>query len=210
MWLWPFFQVVAAGKPHHLRNCSLWNQTSSSVEISCVPGFDGGLPQYFLLELYKSSSAIPFYNRTNHNEPRFYLTDLEPDVTFRIVVFAVNAKGRSKGEILEEVTFKDAEKRTASDSDMPMSPFLGVVIGAIVTIIILILLIGMRIRSQTGSRERPMEQKMVSMSIAQTGQVNTVKTLNRSSSPREIDERDPDVIPAKYGTTSDPQFQNGH
>lgn len=105
-------QVVAAGKPFSLRNCSLWNQTASSVEISCVPGFDGGLPQFFLLELYKSSSGVPFYNRTNLNEPRFYLTDLEPDITFRIAVFAVNAKGRSHGVVLEEVTFRDAEKRT--------------------------------------------------------------------------------------------------
>lgn len=80
-----------------------------------------------------------------------------------------------------------------------MSPFLGVVIGAIVTIIILILLIALRIRSQAASREQPMEQKIISMNMTQTNQVNAAKTLNRSSSPREIDERDPDVIPAKYG-----------
>lgn len=89
----------------------------------------------------------------------------------------------------------------ASDNDIPMSPFLGIVIGAIVTIIILILLIALRIRNQTVSRDKPVEQKMVPMNMgAQTGQINVVKnTLNRSVSPREIDERDPDVIPAKYG-----------
>lgn len=91
---------------------------------------------------------------------------------------------------------------SATDSDMPMSPFLGVVIGAIVTIIILILLIGVRIRSQAAARDRPTEQKIVSLNLAQGGQPNTVKTLNRSSSPREVDERDPDVIPAKYGNYS--------
>lgn len=106
--------MVAAGKPFALRNCTLWNQTSSSVEVSCLSGFDGGLPQHFLLELYRASSAVPFYNRTNWQEARFYLTDLEPDVTFRIAVFAVNAKGRSHGVVLEEVTFRDAEKRTGN------------------------------------------------------------------------------------------------
>lgn len=105
------FQVVAAGKPFPVKNCSLWNQTSSSVEISCLPGFDGGLPQRFLLELYTATSGSPRYNMTA-TEPRFLLTDLEPDVTFRMVVFAVNAKGRSHGVVLEEVTFRDAEKRT--------------------------------------------------------------------------------------------------
>ncbi|KAJ3638638.1 hypothetical protein MTP99_001985 [Tenebrio molitor] len=106
------FQVVAAGKPFPVRNCSLSNQTSSSVEVICLAGFDGGLPQHFLLELYSSSSAVPRYNMTAINEPYFFLDNLEPDVTFRIVVFAVNAKGRSHGVVLEEVTFRDAEKRT--------------------------------------------------------------------------------------------------
>lgn len=77
-----------------------------------MAGFDGGLPQQFVLELYTANSAVPRYNITSSYEPYFYLDNLEPDVTFRIVVFAVNAKGRSQGVVLEEVTFRDAEKRT--------------------------------------------------------------------------------------------------
>lgn len=102
------------GKPFPVRNCTLSNQTSNSVEVTCLPGFDGGLPQHFLLELYTTSSSIPRYNMTSFIEPYFFLDNLEPDVTFRIVVFAVNAKGRSSGVILEEVTFRDAEKRTGN------------------------------------------------------------------------------------------------
>ncbi|KDR10051.1 hypothetical protein L798_00313, partial [Zootermopsis nevadensis] len=106
------FQVVAAGKPFPVRNCTLSNQTSSSVEVSCQPGFDGGLPQYFLLELYSADSGDPRCNITSPDHPNFFLANLEPDVTFRIAVFAVNSKGRSAGIVLEEVTFRDAEKRT--------------------------------------------------------------------------------------------------
>jgi hypothetical protein len=80
--------------------------------VSCQPGFDGGLPQYFLLELYSADSGVPRYNLTSPDHPTFFLANLEPDVTFRIVVFAVNSKGRSAGVVLEEVTFRDAEKRT--------------------------------------------------------------------------------------------------
>jgi hypothetical protein len=101
-----------AGKPFPVRNCTLSNQTSSSVEVSCQPGFDGGLPQYFLLELYSADSGVPRYNLTSPDHPTFFLANLEPDVTFRIAVFAVNSKGRSPGIVLEEVTFRDAEKRT--------------------------------------------------------------------------------------------------
>ncbi|CAH2104104.1 unnamed protein product [Euphydryas editha] len=53
------FQMVAAGKPHAPRNCTLWNQTSDSVEVSCVAGFDGGLPQHFLLEVYSGDDNKP-------------------------------------------------------------------------------------------------------------------------------------------------------
>lgn len=95
-----------------MKNCSLSNQTSSSVEVYCLPGFDGGLPQHFLLELYSANSAVPRFNMTSYAEPYFFLDNLEPDVTFRIVVFSVNSKGRSHGVVLEEVTFRDAEKRT--------------------------------------------------------------------------------------------------
>ncbi|CAG9133458.1 unnamed protein product [Plutella xylostella] len=53
------FQMVAAGKPHAPRNCSLWNQTAEAAEVSCVGGFDGGLPQTFLLEVYTPGDPVP-------------------------------------------------------------------------------------------------------------------------------------------------------
>ncbi|KAJ8873850.1 hypothetical protein PR048_024686 [Dryococelus australis] len=102
----------ACSKPFPVRNCTLSNHTSSSAEVSCQPGFDGGLPQYFVLELYSSESGAPRCNLTSADAPNFFLANLEPDVTFRIAVFAVNSKGRSAGVVLEEVTFRDAEKRT--------------------------------------------------------------------------------------------------
>lgn len=51
--------VCVTGKPHPPRNCTLWNQTADSVEVSCVAGFDGGLPQHFLLEVYSADGSRP-------------------------------------------------------------------------------------------------------------------------------------------------------
>ncbi|KAI8428394.1 hypothetical protein MSG28_002578 [Choristoneura fumiferana] len=53
------FQMVAAGKPHAPRNCSLWNQTAESVEVACLAGFDGGLPQTFLLQVFSAGEHTP-------------------------------------------------------------------------------------------------------------------------------------------------------
>lgn len=46
------FQVVPAGKPEPLTNCSVVNQTQSSFQVACMEGYDGGFPQDFVAELY--------------------------------------------------------------------------------------------------------------------------------------------------------------
>lgn len=53
------FRVVAASRPSAPRNCSLTNLTADSVHVSCEPGFDGGLPQSFLLELHAAGQRAP-------------------------------------------------------------------------------------------------------------------------------------------------------
>jgi len=45
------FQIVQAGRPFPPKNCSIHNETEDSVTISCTEGFNGGLPQHFLLEV---------------------------------------------------------------------------------------------------------------------------------------------------------------
>ncbi|XP_023711739.1 nephrin isoform X2 [Cryptotermes secundus] len=200
------FQVVAAGKPFPVRNCTLSNQTSSSVEVSCQPGFDGGLPQYFLLELYSADSGMPRYNLTSPDHPTFFLANLEPDVTFRIAVFAVNSKGRSPGIVLEEVTFRDAEKRTASDGELPISPILGMVVGAALTFISVVLLVVVKFRRSRSSGDQDSHQPHVEK---HSGPNNT-SLLHSTPSGKDLatsgvrdgpgDEKDPDIIPAKFAT----------
>lgn len=46
-----FLLLLFSGRPFALQNCSVSNQSSDSLQVECEPGFDGGLPQQFLLEL---------------------------------------------------------------------------------------------------------------------------------------------------------------
>ncbi|CAH1131742.1 unnamed protein product [Ceutorhynchus assimilis] len=191
------FQVVAAGKPFPVKNCTLTNKTSNSIEVYCQPGFDGGLPQHFLLEMYTTNSKVPQYNVTSYNEPYFYLDNLETEVTFGIVVFAVNAKGRSVAAVLEEVTFGDAAKRTATDGDLGFSPFFGVIVGAAMTIVAIISIVVVRLR-RSQSKSQLILDKQVASATPQADTM-TFSGFTKSVSPRETDEKDPDIIPAKYG-----------
>lgn len=97
-------------------------------------GSDGGLPQYFLLEVVGGNPVSPDFNRNdfdnnlNTNEistmndqattaplrrikeatPEFRLYDLEPGREYQFLVYAVNAKGRSHPPVvMQGKTFSD-------------------------------------------------------------------------------------------------------
>lgn len=53
----PFFLHIISALPSPVRNCSINNQTQHSLEIQCLPSYDGGLPQIFLLELIAMKSG---------------------------------------------------------------------------------------------------------------------------------------------------------
>ena len=47
-----------SGKPESVQNCSL-NPSTDSFQVSCNPGFNGGLPQHFTLAVYKIKDETP-------------------------------------------------------------------------------------------------------------------------------------------------------
>lgn len=47
-----FSSILSKGKPDPLDNCTVLNQTYNGFQIECVEGFDGGLPQEFVVEVY--------------------------------------------------------------------------------------------------------------------------------------------------------------
>lgn len=50
------FDVI--GRPDPLSNCTVSNQTVNVLQLECIEGFDGGLPQTFEVQV--------FYGRTKN------------------------------------------------------------------------------------------------------------------------------------------------
>lgn len=46
----------------------------------------------------------------------FYIENLEPGSSYRIILFAVNAKGRSEPTIIDDITFKGVAKFTGKSN----------------------------------------------------------------------------------------------
>lgn len=44
--------IYIAGKPDALTNCTVSNQTLNVLQLECIEGFDGGLPQTFEVEVF--------------------------------------------------------------------------------------------------------------------------------------------------------------
>lgn len=78
-------RIFFAGRPYPLQNCTTYNQNGSWVRISCVEGYDGGLPQKFV--------AIVGKRRLESPSPYW---EFELSKPTKIALYAVNAKGSSE------------------------------------------------------------------------------------------------------------------
>ncbi|CRL01064.1 CLUMA_CG014257, isoform A [Clunio marinus] len=215
------FQVILAGLPSPVRNCSINNQTQHSLDIQCLPGYDGGLPQIFLLELIAVRSGKLRLNLTNVDEPYFVIDALESytsydtygDESLRAVVYSVNQKGRSAATTVREFDFdENGENRAAvMNSAMDLSPIL---LGILFTLVLLCLVIFIKLycyRSTSSNINNSHENTKHSNNIKNDGtkfsenqKKNTPQRWqNCDGKSKELrattdlleDEKDPDVIP---------------
>ncbi|KAL3288902.1 hypothetical protein HHI36_003347, partial [Cryptolaemus montrouzieri] len=109
------------GKPDALSNCTIVNQTSDSLNVECTEGFDGGLQQEFVMEVYDAQTRKLVSNVTSPN-PIFTVGGLESGLGFNIGLYAANKKGRSGVAHLQAFTLKSAEKHTATETKKPSPP----------------------------------------------------------------------------------------
>lgn len=79
--------------------------------MECVEGFDGGLQQEFIMEVYDTQTRKLVSNVTSRI-PIFTVGGLESGLGFDIGLYAANKKGRSDVAHLQAFTLKGAEKHT--------------------------------------------------------------------------------------------------
>ncbi|KAK2585637.1 hypothetical protein KPH14_010261 [Odynerus spinipes] len=130
------YHVIPAAKPSPLNNCTIkasLNQSSEILEVECVPGYNGGLPQEFRLEAFEVNTGNLRLNVTSVSIDvpifRIAVADLLPATHLYLVAYAVNAKGRSEKFLLEDIMLRDSEKHT--DSGVSMIPLILLLIGCL-------------------------------------------------------------------------------
>ncbi|CAG5106044.1 Similar to Cadm1: Cell adhesion molecule 1 (Rattus norvegicus) [Cotesia congregata] len=138
------YQVIPAVKPSPVNNCTLkalLNQTLESLDVECAAGYDGGLRQDFRLEAYEAQTNLLRVNISSISPEapvfRIPVADLLPANHFYLMVYAINAKGRSEVSLLEDIILRDSGKQT--DTGVSFIPLLLLLIGCLMTLGITVL-----------------------------------------------------------------------
>ena len=182
------YRVVPAGPPDAPDNCTLVNNTSETLHVKCLGGYNGGLDQTFVAEVYDAETRNLKLNVSEILAPDFQLTGLAPGKNFIIYLYASNIKGPSERKHIQAYTLTDvAERRTAQvrpppEEGFPLTPILAVLVG-VAGCLVLVAIVAVIVVRLKKERRRP-RPKNVPMPL-QTSIADS----------RDLDENNPDVIP---------------
>ncbi|XP_045502354.1 hemicentin-1-like [Colias croceus] len=207
------FQIVPASRPAPPRNCSLQagsNATEGAavLYVRCVAGYDGGLPQTFVLEALDPNTNNNRYNSTVNDTDglvtfKLDLGQLSPgDVegaTFNLLIYAKNLKGDSEKTLLENIAFNDAARRTDGKNTMGGAT-LGILVaaglGALLALggVLLAALLARRRRARAPHKHPPGDMLELSDGGRRYVVAYTIK-------PSESKEPQPDILNPPDGET---------
>ncbi|XP_071560481.1 protein turtle homolog B isoform X3 [Temnothorax nylanderi] len=202
------YHIVPAGRPDMPHNCSLLNQTTDSIYVECIEGFDGGLPQKFTMQVDreagsgKSGGPTTIYNQTS-KVPVFSVSNLDPGSNYEVSIYSTNAKGRSETVHFRATTLNLPERRTALTPVMLSlsGPLLGAVVGAtaglllVIFVIVLAVKLRYRPRSQEDSHDDGGMANLAASGTGASSPRDKSSTLPLSADSIESFEKNPDIIP---------------
>ncbi|XP_046401604.1 hemicentin-1 [Ischnura elegans] len=205
------FHIIAAGHPDPVHNCSISNASLHSFAVRCSEGFNGGLPQAFLLEVKEAESQRLRANVTSLRAPRFEVAGLEPGLSYHATVIAFNQKGRSDGVVLTASTVRLPERQLTVEKERPrpgfrFTPMMSVLVGVVSALFIVAVVVSVVLRFQcTGRREGGSGEG------EEEGGEEGGKTDAGDGTNTDSDEKNPDIIPqanaASYFLPLEPEEQ---
>ncbi|XP_011504734.1 PREDICTED: hemicentin-2-like [Ceratosolen solmsi marchali] len=212
------FQVIAAGRPYALHNCTATEMSSTTelddpslakasvssstgLLVHCLEGYDGGLPiqSYHVEVVADEEEGRIILNKTvlaTTSGPSIEVAGLSTGRSYRLFLYAANAKGRSEAAILEPVTLKGvAMYTTGNTSGSVFSPLLlGLAATAtILTLAVAGILAALYRKHSNGQTGSPKHAPIV-CEPPNAGSTTPVHPQTKQA----VDDIDPDIIPNEY------------
>jgi len=157
------FHIIAAGKPDPVKNCTTSNVNNSAFQISCSPGFNGGLPQNFTIEVIENETLDNVVFRGDSTDPNFTVTNLKDSTDYRVYVIPVNMKGlgqpqNPQGTFIRTLTAPQpitAEKPNFQKEDKEkenLNPIMVIIFGGASGFVLIIVTITLAVRVRCSRR----------------------------------------------------------
>ncbi|XP_050669556.1 hemicentin-1-like [Leptidea sinapis] len=208
------FQIVPAARPAPPRNCSLQagvngTEATGILFLRCVAGYDGGLPQSFVLQALDPITNNNKYNITINDTDGLVTFKLDlsqisgrniEGATFNLLIYAKNLKGESEKTLLENIAFNDAARRTDGKNTMAGAT-LGILVAAALGLalaaggIALVALCARRKRAQPPNKHPPGDM----LELSDGGRRYVVAYTIKSSPDSKTPEPQPDILNAPDG-----------
>ncbi|XP_065359099.1 putative uncharacterized protein DDB_G0282133 [Calliphora vicina] len=191
----------------------------STMELECMPGYDGGLQQQFYLEAYDSKTKKLRLNTssTYADVPIFRvdLSDLtpmdyypDPNPALHLVVYSVNQKGRSEAIVLENIPINEAEKRSDGRMSLSILPIAALLTGTLFTVgiaVLFVVVVAVRKRRCQGGRNMCDDKdKHLGMDVTVTAPLETGPGHQRlvvAYTLKQGIEKQPDILSAQKNAT---------
>ncbi|KAH8354979.1 hypothetical protein KR093_003272, partial [Drosophila rubida] len=189
-----WYHIQPADLPEPVKNCSAYNATANSLQIQCIPGYDGGIPQHFHAQVYDELARQILYN-ASYKYAEFTVKRLPSDSVFNIRVTAVNAQGSSKMAYrVRGRTLSAPLLRTASSTAVlvQLTPLLGALVGVIATLFLVAICVVIFIKFRS-KRSRRHVNGDATTTEADKG---SAEPLSRNmGSHSSLEDKNPDVVP---------------
>ncbi|KAI5706962.1 hypothetical protein M8J75_012903 [Diaphorina citri] len=212
-WLW----VPHRGPPDPVQNCSVANMSLNSFQLWCVEGSSNGLTQSFVAEVRDSTTQVLKANVTSPIS-KFSVIGLDTGVTYQVLVYASNSKGRSKPMFLQANTLSEPEKQLPSEinkrPNVKLSPTLSIVLGVggllVVLACIAATLVKFKCSGRSDGGKKLERHRSSSGSLSGDKSGNSPIKNDSGDSGGDSDEKNPDIIPQPMGDMDDHSDYSRH
>ncbi|BES99165.1 CD80-like C2-set immunoglobulin domain [Nesidiocoris tenuis] len=199
------YHIIAAGKPDPVHNCSVANASMSSFSIRCLEGFNGGIPQQFLLEVRDPAAGGALTANMTSTLPRFQVLGMLPSMNYEAFVFSFNSKGRGDPVQLSAATLRLPEKQLnepeRSRGVFRMTPVMTVVVGVVSSLFLVACLVAAVLRLQCSRDDDPLRR---ALKPDTPPALKTPGSSPKCDMPPESD--NPDIIPQPNSDEEEHEF----
>ncbi|XP_064103223.1 hemicentin-1-like [Macrobrachium nipponense] len=153
--------LVPAGPPDMPTNCSATHVNPDALKpaiaVACLEGFDGGLPQNFLLEVWQDGLVLA---NISSEYPEWVVSGMESGKGVILNIVGHNIRGRSD-PVTMKVQTSSAQHTAApvQESAIEVSPGIGAALGVVGAILVLLLSVIVIIRRSYTCPRKPVGGK---------------------------------------------------